>query len=61
LFSKELCNLLVSLVAACPGSSKDIASLLSEKATMGKIKKVKDYLKSNRKESGAPWKPPVTG
>jgi DNA-binding CsgD family transcriptional regulator len=35
------------------GSSEEIASLLLDKATMGKIKKVKGYLRSIRKKRGA--------
>jgi hypothetical protein len=61
LFAKELCNLLVSLEAASPGSGKEIASLLSEKATTGKIMKVKEYLKSISKKSGVLRKAPTAG
>jgi hypothetical protein len=53
LFTKELCSLLISLEAAIPGSAKEIASILTDKATMGKIKKVKEYLRSKRKMCGA--------
>jgi hypothetical protein len=35
LFTKEFCGLLVSLEAAYPGSSKEIACILSEKAIGG--------------------------
>jgi hypothetical protein len=56
LFVKELCDLLASLEAASPGSGKAIACLLAEKATEGKIKKVKEYLRSVRKKSGVTWK-----
>lgn len=61
LFAKELCNLLVSLEAAYHGSGKEIGSILSEKATIGKIKKVKEYLKSKSKKSGVARKAPVAG
>jgi hypothetical protein len=50
LFANELCNLLVSLEAAYPGSCKEISSILSQKATFCKIKKVKEYLKSKSKK-----------
>jgi hypothetical protein len=53
LFAKELCDLLVSLEAAIPGSSKEIASILTEKATMDKVKKVEAYLHSRSMKSGA--------
>jgi hypothetical protein len=49
LFEKELGDLLVRLETACPGSSKEIACLLSKKDTGDKIKKVKDYLGSKCK------------
>jgi hypothetical protein len=50
LFAKELCDLLVNLEAAILGSSKEIASILIEKAMMGKVKKVKAYLSSNQQK-----------
>jgi hypothetical protein len=53
LFAKELCGLLASLEAASPGSSKEIARLLSEKDSRGKIKKVKEYLKNKSSKCGA--------
>jgi hypothetical protein len=53
LFAKELCDLLITLEAAIPGSSKEIASLLSEKATGDKIKRVKEYLRGKSKKSNA--------
>lgn len=53
LFAKELCELLVTLEAASPGSGKDIACLLSGKDAGCKIKKVKEYLRSKSKKSGA--------
>jgi hypothetical protein len=53
LFASELCNLLARLEAASPGSSKEIARLLEEKSSRGKIQKVKDFLKSRSKKSGA--------
>jgi hypothetical protein len=46
------------LEAAIPGSGKEIASLLTKKATMGNIKKVKEYLMRNSKKSGAAAKAP---
>jgi hypothetical protein len=46
----EICELLVSLEAAIPGSSKEVACLFSEKATEGKIKKVKKYQEHKEKE-----------
>jgi hypothetical protein len=52
LFAKELGSLLLSLETAIPGSSKEIVYLLSEKDTGGKIKKVKDYLRTKCKKSG---------
>jgi hypothetical protein len=52
LFAKELCDLLASLEAARLGSSKKIACLLMEKAAEGKIKKVKEYLRSKSKKNG---------
>jgi hypothetical protein len=53
LFEKELGDLLIRLETACPGSSKEIACLLSEKDTGDKIKKVKDYLGSKCKRGVA--------
>jgi hypothetical protein len=44
-----------------PGSGKEITSILLEKATVGKIKKVKDYLKSKRKTSGTARKASIAG
>jgi hypothetical protein len=61
LFATELYNLLVSLEVTFPGSGKEITSILLEKATVGKIKKVKDYLKSKRKTSGTARKASVAG
>jgi hypothetical protein len=58
LFAEELRSLLVSLEAAIPGSGKEIASLLTDKATMGGIKKVKEYLRRISKKSGASKKAP---
>jgi hypothetical protein len=52
LFAKELCDLLASLEAASPGSSKEIARLLSMKDSWDKIEKVKEYLKSKSKKYG---------
>jgi hypothetical protein len=52
LFAKELCDLLASLEAASPGSSKEIARLLSTKDSWDKIEKVKEYLKSKSKKYG---------
>jgi hypothetical protein len=49
--AKELFNLLVTLEVAIPGSSKEIASLLSEKAAGDKIKSVKEYLRGKSKKS----------
>jgi hypothetical protein len=53
LFAKELRNLLVCLEVASPGSSKEIARLLSGKDSGDKIKKVKEYLISKSKKCGA--------
>jgi hypothetical protein len=61
LFAKELLNLLVRLEVAIPGSGKEIASLLSEKATMDKVKKVKEYLRSKSKINDAARKAPTAG
>jgi hypothetical protein len=61
LFAKELLNLLMRLEVAIPGSSKEIASLLSEKATMDKLKKVKEYLRSKSKINVAVRKAPAAG
>ncbi|XBI98070.1 hypothetical protein VPH35_018335 [Triticum aestivum] len=52
-FKKKLCRLLTSLEAASPGSGKEIACLLAEEASTGKIKKVKKALRSIGKRSGA--------
>jgi hypothetical protein len=52
-FAKELSDLLVTLEVAIPGSSKEIASLLSEKAAGDKIKRVKEYLRGKSKKSNA--------
>jgi hypothetical protein len=52
LFAEELYNLLVSLEVAIPGSGKEIARLLSEKVTMGAMKKVKEYRRHLSKKSG---------
>jgi hypothetical protein len=41
------------LEAAIPGSSKEITSLLSEKAMGDKIKRAKDYLRGKSKKSNA--------
>jgi hypothetical protein len=61
LFVKELLSLLVRLEVAIPGSGKEIASLLSEKATMDKVKKVKEYLRSKSKINDAARKAPTAG
>jgi hypothetical protein len=53
LFAKKLCDLLVSLEKASPGSSKEIVHLLSAKDSGGKIEKVKEYLKSKSKKCGS--------
>jgi hypothetical protein len=53
LFAKDLCDLLVSLEAASPGYGKEIACLLLGKDTGDKVKKVKEYLRSKSKKSGA--------
>jgi hypothetical protein len=50
--SRELRDLVASLEAAIPGSSKEIACLLAEKTSGGKIQKVKEYLRNKRKKSG---------
>jgi hypothetical protein len=60
LFEKELCDLLITLEAAIPGSSKEIASILSEKATGDKIKRVKEYLRGKSKKSNATRKASTT-
>jgi hypothetical protein len=49
---RELRDLAASLEAAIQGSSKEIACLLAEKTSGGKIKKVKEYLRNTRKKSG---------
>jgi hypothetical protein len=53
LFARELGDLLARLEAASPGSSKEIARLLEDKSSRGKIQKVKEYLKSRSRKSGA--------
>jgi hypothetical protein len=45
LFANELCGLLVSLEAASPGYSKEIACVLADKASEDMIKKVEKSLK----------------
>jgi hypothetical protein len=60
LFTNELCGLLVRLETAYPGSSKEIACILSEKATGEKVKKVKEYLRSKSKKSAASSKVSAT-
>jgi hypothetical protein len=50
--SRELRDLVAGLEAAIPGSSKEIACLLTEKTSGGKIQKVKEYLRNKRKKSG---------
>jgi hypothetical protein len=61
LFASELCDLLARLEAASPGSSKEIARLLEEKSSRGKIQKVKDYLRSKSKKNGAARKESAVG
>jgi hypothetical protein len=41
------------LEAASLGSSKEIAHLLEEKSSTGKIQKVKEYLRRRSKKNGA--------
>jgi hypothetical protein len=53
LFAKELNDLLIRLEEASPGSGKEIARLISEKDTEGKIKRVKEYLRRKSKKSCA--------
>jgi hypothetical protein len=53
LFARDLGDLLARLEAASPGSSKEIARLLEDKSSRGKIQKVKEYLKSRSRKSGA--------
>ena len=53
LFAKELCDLLVSLEAASPGYGKEIACLLSRKDPGSKVMKVKEFLRSKCRKSGA--------
>ncbi|KAK1646404.1 hypothetical protein QYE76_064209 [Lolium multiflorum] len=60
LFASELCDLLARLEATSPGSSKEIARLLEEKSSR-KIQKVKDYLRSRSKKSGATRKEIAVG
>jgi hypothetical protein len=43
-FRKEICNLLVSLEAASPGYGKELACILSGKASKELVKKVKKSL-----------------
>lgn len=61
LFASELCDLLARLEVASPGSSKEIARLLEEKSSRGKIQKVKDYLGSKSKKNGATRKESAVG
>jgi hypothetical protein len=49
LFGKELCDLLVSLEVANPGYGKEIACVLTEKASKGLIRKVEKSLRSRKK------------
>jgi hypothetical protein len=53
LFAKELNDLLIGLEEVSPGSGKEIARLISEKDTEGKIKRVKEYLRRKSKKSCA--------
>jgi hypothetical protein len=58
LFSKELSDLLVSLEAASPGYSMEIASVLAGKASEDMIRKVEKSLRSKRKRRIVSWKLP---
>jgi hypothetical protein len=51
LFGKELYDLLVSLEAANPGYGKEIACVLTGKASKGLIRKVEKSLRSRKKNS----------
>ena len=51
-FAKKLCGLLASLEAASLGSGTEIACLLAEEASTGKIRKVKKVLRSIGEKSG---------
>jgi hypothetical protein len=51
LFAKELCDLLITLESACPGSGKEIVDILTGKDSRDIIKKVKKSLKSKCKKS----------
>jgi hypothetical protein len=53
LFAKELSGLLISLEVTIPRCGKEIACLLSGKDTGDTIKKVREYLRSKSKKSGA--------
>jgi hypothetical protein len=50
--AKELCDLLVSLEAACLGYGKEIACVLTGDASEGIIRKVEKYLRRTRKIRG---------
>jgi hypothetical protein len=61
LFACELCDLLVGLEAASLGSSKESARLLKGNSLRSKIHKVKEYLSSRSKKSGATRKESAVG
>lgn len=46
---------------ASPGSSKEIARLLEDKSSRGKIQKVKEYLRSRSRKSHARRKESAVG
>jgi hypothetical protein len=50
LFGKEICDLLIGLEAAIPGYGKDIACVLTGKASDAMIRKVEKSLRSKRKK-----------
>jgi hypothetical protein len=52
LFEKELCDLLVSLEVATPTYGKEIACILTEKASDNIIVKAENSLMSKRKKRG---------
>jgi hypothetical protein len=56
LFVKELSDLLVSLEAASPGYSIEIACVLAWKAFADMIKRVEKSLRSKRKKRVISWK-----
>jgi hypothetical protein len=53
LFAREFSDLLICSEGATPGPIEEIACLLADKTTTGKLQKVKEYLRRRSKKSGA--------